>query len=245
MPWAKAFTKIAPYYDRLMYQVDYGAWCNYVTELFAQARRPVQDVLDLACGTGNLTQELLARGYSVIGLDASAEMLEIAKEKLPGTEFFQGDFISWGLDRDFDAITCVFDSLNNILVDEEMVVAFRKASDHLRPGGIFVFDLNTVYGLKHYWNDNIKVHEGDGFLSVWRTRFIKPDISELRISLFAEEEGSWKRFDELHLERGYSASMVLKFLRKSSGFRQARAFHHMTLLPPGRKTGRITCIAIK
>jgi len=245
MPWARSFTRIAPYYDQLMSQVDYGAWCNYITELFAQARRPVVEVMDLACGTGNLTRELLARGYRVKGLDSSPQMLEVAREKLPGTEFFQGDFLSWGLDEDFDAIACIFDSLNNILVDEEMVMALREASEHLRPGGILVFDLNTVYGLKHYWNDNVKVHEGEGLFSVWQTRFIKPDISELRISLFAEEGGAWKRIDELHVERGYTASMALKFLRKASGFSQARAFHHMTSLPPGRKTGRITFIAIK
>lgn len=227
-----------------MSQVDYGAWCDYITSLFAQARRPVLDVLDLACGTGNLTQELIARGYRVVGLDISNDMLAVARDKLPGTEFFQGDFLSWGLGRDFDAVACIYDSLNNLLKDEEMVKAFSEVSDHLRPGGIFVFDLNTVYGLKRYWNNEVKVHEGEGFLSVWRTRFIKPDISELRISLFVEEQGAWKRMDELHIERGYNPAAALKFLRKA-GFREARAFHHMTPLPPSRKTGRITCVGIK
>lgn len=228
-----------------MSQIDYGAWCDYIVKLFAQARRPVVEVMDLACGTGNLTRELLARGYRVSGLDASPEMLEVARKKLPEVEFFQGDFLRWGLDREFDAVACIFDSLNNILVDEDMIGAFSEVSGHLRPGGIFVFDLNTVYGLKHYWNDNIRVHEGEGFFSVWQTRFIKPDKSELRISLFAEEGGAWKRLDELHIERGYTAAGTLRLLRKSSGFKEARAFHHMTLLPPGRKTGRITFTAIK
>ncbi|MEO0249319.1 MAG: class I SAM-dependent methyltransferase [candidate division WOR-3 bacterium] len=244
MQWARSFTQIAPYYDQLMSQVDYEAWCAYITELFAQARRPVLDVLDLACGTGNLTQELLARGYRVVGLDSSEEMLAVAKEKLPGVEFFRGDFLSWGLDRDFDAVACVYDSLNNLLLDDDMISAFRETLAHLRPGGIFVFDLNTLYGLKRYWGDSVKVNESDGLLSVWRTRFIKPDISELRISVFVEEGGVWKRLDELHIERGYTPSRILKFLG-ISGFKRARAFQHMTTLPPTRKTGRITFLAIK
>jgi SAM-dependent methyltransferase len=245
MQWARAFTQIAPVYDRLMSQVDYGTWCDYIVSLFAQARRPILEVMDLACGTGNLTRELLLRGYRVSGLDASAEMLSVAREKLPEVEFFQGDFLRWGIERDFDAVTCVFDSLNNILLDEEMMAAFSEVSDHLRPGGIFVFDLNTVYGLKRYWNDNIRVHEDEGIFSVWRTRFIKPDKSELRISVFAEEGGAWKRMDELHIERGYTAAGIIRMLKKVPGFSEARAFHHLTLLPPGRKTGRITFVAIK
>ncbi len=244
MRWARSFTLIAQYYDRLMSQVDYGAWCNYITEIFAQARRPVQDVLDLACGTGNLTRELLARGYRVVGLDASEEMLAVAREKLPGVEFFLGDFLSWGLERDFDAVVCIYDSLNNLLSDDDMISAFRETCSHLRPGGVFVFDLNTVYGLKRYWGDAVKVTESDGLLSVWRTRFVKPDISELRISVFAEDAGAWRRLDELHLERGYTASRILKFLG-IAGFKRSRAFHHMTALPPTRKTGRITFVAIK
>ncbi|MGB9590593.1 MAG: class I SAM-dependent DNA methyltransferase [candidate division WOR-3 bacterium] len=244
MQWARSFTKIAPYYDRLMSQVDYGVWCDYITEMLAQARRSVLDVLDLACGTGNLTRELLARGYRVMGLDASAEMLEVARKKLPGTEFIQGDFLSWGLECDFDAVTCIYDSLNNLLSDDEMIRAFRETRDHLRPGGVFVFDLNTVYGLKHYWDNNVKVNESEGVLSVWRTRFLRPDISELKISVFVEEQGAWKRLDELHVERGYTPRKTMDLL-KTSGFREARVFQHMTTLPPTRKTGRITCVAIK
>ncbi|MEO0141243.1 MAG: class I SAM-dependent methyltransferase [candidate division WOR-3 bacterium] len=244
MPWAEAFTRIAPYYDRLMSKVDYGAWCDYITELFGFAQREILDILDLACGTGNLTRELLARGYRVMGLDASGDMLRVAKEKLPDVRFFKGDFLDWGIEEDFDAVTCVYDSLNNILMDEEMMKAFAETLRHLRPGGIFVFDLNTVYGLKRYWNDDVKVYESDGLLSVWRTRFIKPDISELRISVFVDEGDRWRRLDELHVERGYNHPLILNLLRRV-GFSGARAFHHLTTLAPTRKTSRITYIAIR
>lgn len=244
MTWAESFTKIAPYYDQLMSKVDYGAWCDYIINLFGFTDRKIVDVLDLACGTGNLTRELSLMGYRVTGLDASGEMLAVAREKLPDVEFFQGDFLNWGLERDFDAVVCIYDSLNNILSDQEMVMAFSQAREHLRSGGIFVFDLNTVYGLKRYWNDDVKVMESEGLLSVWRTRFVPPDISELKISVFVEEAGAWKRLDELHIERGYNHPVVLRFLRRA-GFRAAKAFHHLTTLAPTRKTGRVTYIAIR
>jgi len=244
MPLDPAFTSIAPYYDILMEAVDYAQWARYVAELFTQARREVREVMDLACGTGNLTGELASLGYDVSGLDTSTQMLAVAKEKLPGLRLYQGDFVEWGIDREFDAVVCVYDSLNNLLSDGDMARAFAEVRDHLRHGGVFVFDLNTIHGLEHYWDNNTKVTESDGLVAVWRTTFLEPDLSRLHISVFARQGQAWKRVDEVHTERGYTRAQTLRLLKRS-GFRSARAYQHMSTISPDRKTGRITYLGVK
>ncbi len=237
-----AFTSIAPYYDRLMAEVDYEGWARYAHGFLQEAPIEVKKVMDLACGTGNLTAELLKLGYEVWGLDASPQMLEVARRKLPEVPFILGDFKNWGIDEVFDAAVCVYDSLNNILSTQGLLEAFRETARHLRPGGLFLFDINTVYGLRELWGTKVRVEEGEGILSVWRTRFVEPDLSELWITVFAQEGEHWVRVDEVHVERGYEPQEVARLLREA-GFSSVRAYRAWTRMPAGPRTPRAYFVA--
>jgi len=109
-------------------------------------------ILDLCCGTGQLAGELTARGFHVVGLDGSREMLHYARENAPGVALIQADARSFGLRSAFDVVLCTFDSLNHILSIDELEEVFRCVRASIRPGGLFLFDLNTEAGYRMHWS---------------------------------------------------------------------------------------------
>jgi SAM-dependent methyltransferase len=144
-------------YDLFMTkEIPYDAWAEYITRLLNKhlsigtnrnGKAPI--ILDLACGTGNITLRLAARGYDMIGVDASGDMLAQAQNKA----FEQGHRVLW-LAQDMraldlygtvDAAVCTCDGLNYILNGNELMETFRRVRLFLNPGGIFIFDMNTAY----------------------------------------------------------------------------------------------------
>jgi SAM-dependent methyltransferase len=101
-------------------------------------------VLDLCCGSGDLSRELLARGYQVTGLDGSPEMLRYARQRVPRTEFLLEDARSFACEARFDAVLSTYDSLNHILSLEELEAVFANVFRALVPGGLFFFDLHQL-----------------------------------------------------------------------------------------------------
>jgi SAM-dependent methyltransferase len=118
-------------------------------------------VLDLCCGTGQLSAELYARDYVVLGLDGSRQMLRYARSNAPGVEFVQGDARRFGLRPRQDVVLCMFDSLNHVLTVAELEAVFRSVHDCLRPGGVFLFDLNTETGYARHWRGVHRIVSGD------------------------------------------------------------------------------------
>lgn len=118
-------------------------------------------ILDLCCGTGRLAGELTERGFDVVGLDGSREMLRYAKENAPGVALIEGDARCFGFRPAFDAILCTFDSLNHILSVDELEHVFRCVRASIRPGGLFLFDLNTEKGYRMHWSGKREVSTAD------------------------------------------------------------------------------------
>lgn len=127
--------------------VDYAAYLGYLASV-----RNVQlrSILDLACGTGIQTARLATLADEVVGVDASTGMLARAKAEcsaLACVRFVQSDFRNFHLGQRFDAIVCAADSLNYVATHDELVAVFRCVADHLNPGGLFVFDTVTEFGM--------------------------------------------------------------------------------------------------
>ncbi len=243
----ESFTSIAPYYDRLMSDVNYGAWIKYIEELFSYAGSRPHKILDLACGTGTPTLLLADRGYEVVGVDRSEEMLEVARSKLKKGDrvrLLKQDIRKLELDEKFDAALCLFDSLNNLLKEEDLFKAFERTRIHLEDGAPFIFDLNTPYCLRYYWGDNVRVKEDDDLISIWRTSYNrKKGTSRLHITLLVPlGNGLFNRIDEEHLEKGYEREDVERLLREA-GFERVYAFEHLSFRPPSPTTLRITFLA--
>ena len=241
----KGFSEIAEIYDLLFEDIDYEEWALYVSKILNFAPIPVRRILEVGCGTGNLTRELVRLGYEVVGVDVSEGMLEVARRKVPGVRFVRADVREMALGEEYDAVVSTFDSLNNLLTEEDLALAFKRIREHLKPRGIFVADLNTPHAMVTDWNDTLFIKEvGEGILSIWRGEYVGDGISELNLTVFLPVgEGLYRRMDETFREKGYSPSVVMRLL-KSVGFIRMWAFDDLTFNKPTRRSKRVTYAAI-
>ena len=199
------FSALASVYDAIMADIDYPEWADYILGYALAAGLTPATALDLACGTGAITAELIKRGLTVTGLDGSAEMLSVARQRLPGVELVQADLRDFQLDRRFDLITCVFDSLNNLTEAADLGHALTQAAQHLNPGGLLAFDVNTRAGVRDLWDG--EVLEGladlpDGREVHYHWSHTYDALTQLgTVQAFCRLEN--EEFFELHTERGY------------------------------------------
>lgn len=159
------YRALAYVYDRLNAQVDYEAMADFAQACFETylPQSPTL-VLDLACGTGSLTFALARRGYDMIGVDGSEDMLTVALDRraelgLPGVLFLKQDMREFELYGTVGAITCALDSVNYLLTAEDVRACFACAHNYLDPDGLFLFDVNTPYKFSHIYSDNAYVLE--------------------------------------------------------------------------------------
>jgi len=139
---------LASCYDELTYDVDYSAWADYIEAHFQKRGLPGKTVLDLACGTGSLTKELALRGYEMIGVDLSGDMLAEAAEKNRNLDAIPPIFLCQSMDKldlygTIDACVCCLDSVNYVTNPKKLQKAFERVHLFLMPGGVFLFDINT------------------------------------------------------------------------------------------------------
>lgn len=154
-----SYDRLARFYDAIM--DDPGGRAARVAELIGRYRPGPRSLLELACGTGSILERLEGVPERV-GLDASAEMLAEARAKLPEVKLVCGDMRSFDLGRQFDVVVCVFDSLNHLLDVGEWESTFAAVHDHLVPGGLFVFDVNTLGELYRIGEEQPWVFDFDG-----------------------------------------------------------------------------------
>jgi SAM-dependent methyltransferase len=134
----------ARFYDAT--QGDRAEHAAYVRSLLKKHHPKAKTVLELACGTGSILKQLQPH-YEVTGVDLSGEMLAIARKKLPGVRLVHGDMRTVDLDERFDAVLCVYDSINHLTRFRDWEAVFRRAREHVNDRGVFVFDINTVHRL--------------------------------------------------------------------------------------------------
>jgi SAM-dependent methyltransferase len=184
--------------------------------------RAAARVLDLCCGSGDLSRELLAHGYQVTGLDGSPEMLRYARQRVPRTEFLLEDARSFACEARFDAVLSTYDSLNHILSLEELEAVFANVFRALVPGGLFFFDLNMEEAFATNWHWHYATVEEDT-VGVTRTSY-DPAAKTGRadVTLFRLEEGVWRRSDVVVLERCYEREEVTGGLARA-GFVEVQA----------------------
>ena len=141
-----AYTGFAQVYDTFMDNVPYEEWADDLTELLKKNGASGGLVAELGCGTGRMTRALAARGYDMIGIDNSGDMLAIAMEQpSEGILYLEQDMREFELYGTVAAVVSVCDSLNYITEEEDLLEVFRLVNNYLDPGGVFIFDLNTVY----------------------------------------------------------------------------------------------------
>lgn len=218
------YDAIAHIYDRLNAELDYGAWADFVEANFARylSARPVL-VLDLACGTGNMTHTLAARGYDMIGVDQSPEMLSEAYARAGETMplFLCQDMRSFELYGTVAVVVCCLDSINYLTGDGDLDRCFSTVHNYLDPDGLFLFDVNTPYKFAHTYGDNAYILEdeidGRCIYCGWQNAFDPgTGVCDFYLTLFAEdEEGRYRRTEETQQERCYSHAELVEALEKA------------------------------
>ncbi len=199
-------------------------------------------ILDLGCGTGQLAQILLKRGYQVTGLDGSEEMVRIARDNARGGEFILDDARSFRLPAAYQAVISTYDSLNHIMSLEELTQVFRNVCVALQEAGLFLFDLNMEEGYRTRWRGSFGIVEDD-HVCVIRAHY-QPDerIGQTSITIFRSEGEVWGRSDVTLFQKCYSEQEVRSSLR-ASGFADIRAYDAQKDLGWPREVGRtfFTC----
>ncbi len=239
------FQEIAAHYDDLMEVVPYDFWAEYVVTLFEFVGYQPYEVLDCACGTGNLSLELAKLGLSVTGIDLSAPMIQQAQKKstlsdvLPEMHFFQGDLSNFNLGKTFDSATCLYDSLNYILDNQSITNAFSCIRKHLKTGGIFVFDFNSVWAFEANLFSQNSRKSSTPLQYNWKARFDeKTRICTVQMQFTRRNfDGSLTEFSEIHRERAYTIPEIEDFLRKTD-WRLLHVFDAYTLNRPHSRSER-------
>ncbi|MFQ6030269.1 MAG: class I SAM-dependent DNA methyltransferase, partial [Dehalococcoidia bacterium] len=170
-------------------------------------RPPKVHILDLCCGTGQLAQALITRGYRVTGLDGSAQMLRFARENTPMGEFTLDDARSFELSTICHGVISTFDSLNHIMSLEEMTSVFRNVYAVLAEGGLFLFDLNMEEGYKSRWRGSFNIVEDDHVCVVRASYYPEERLGKNDITMFHLENG-WIRSDLTLVQKCYSESEI-------------------------------------
>ena len=223
----EGYNAIARVYDKLNKEIDYSAWADFVEDCFDRfLQKKPSLLLDLACGTGSMTLELAKRGYDMIGVDGSAEMLSEAYNRAEGQAgvlWLHQDMRSFELYGTVEAATCCLDSLNYLLSPKDLAQCFATVHNYLEPGGLFLFDMNTPYKFEHtyannayvledelVWDEGSEDEERAAVFCGWQNTY-HPDthICDFDLSLFEEmPDGSYRRSDEHQQERCYTLDEI-------------------------------------
>ena len=202
----------AYYYDMLTENVDYESRCEYICNLLAENGVSKGILLDLACGTGTMSMLLSDKGYDVIGVDASEDMLSVAQEK----KMESGKDIMFLCQRmeeldlfgTINAAVCTLDSINHITDEKTVQQVFSKVSLFMEDKGIFLFDVNTPYKHREVLGDNTFIYDMDDVYCVWQNSTDKKTLlTEVSLDIFEkdteEEEDVYYRYSEEFSENGY------------------------------------------
>ena len=244
----EAYTSFASVYDTLMDDVPYEEWSTYVIKLLKEYGIDDGLVLDLGCGTGSMTQLLAVRGYDMIGVDYSQDMLEIAQRKREESDqdilYLLQDMREFELYGTVRAVVCICDSMNYMMSEEAVLSVFSLVNNYLDPGGIFIFDLNMAYKYRELLGDTTIAENREECSYIWEnTWYEEEQVNEYDLTIFKKEKGgTYRKYEETHYQKAYPVDTIKKLL-KAAGLQFVAAYDAFTKDLPGEDSERIYIIA--
>jgi SAM-dependent methyltransferase len=260
----EAYTGFAQVYDKFMDNVPYDKWAEDIRRILINQGISEGILLDLGCGTGNITRRFAGYGYDMIGIDRSEEMLQIAIEKKYEEElaenskardilYLKQDMRNFELYGTVSAIICICDSLNYITKEEELLSVFSLVNNYLEAGGIFLFDMNTEYKYKEILSENVIAENREDCSFIWENYFDeKENINEYQVTIFVEAEAEednrhqkgrlYEKFSEMHYQKAYSVDTVKSLLEKA-GMEFIGVYEAFSENPPKETAERVCFLA--
>lgn len=240
----ESYKSFASVYDTFMDETDHEFLADLVSRMIAQhgISKPVQErtgvtesvdvllaaeknlVVDLGCGTGKLTEIMAGRGYDVMGIDLSEEMLSVAierRDKLQHkTMYLCQDMRSFELFGTAGTFVSVGDSINYLLSEEDLKKLFERVRLFLFPRGIFVFDFKTTHFFRDVIGDRIIAEDREDCSFIWNNWYDKKTgINEYDLSLFLRDDtegaadNAFRKFEEVHRQRGYTLRQLRQVVK--------------------------------
>lgn len=235
-------------YDSLMTDVDYENWYSYIKLILDKYNKNPKSILEMACGTGNISYYFAKDGYDLTCFDLSSDMLSIAYNKLnqfKNVTLLNQNMIDFKINKEFDLIICLCDSINYIIEKEHLLKTFRNVREHLSQNGIFIFDINSYYKLKEIIGNNTFIEDREDIFYIWQNYFdCKDNISHFYLTFFVKEQnGFFRRFHEEHLERAYKLEEVIELL-DMAGFSQIYSYDGFSFKAPNKRSERIHFVCL-
>lgn len=244
--------EFAGVYDILMEHIPYDEWADYICQLLEKAGIKSGLLLELGCGTGAMTRRLAGKGYDMIGIDNSADMLSEARELgLISKEdilYLCQDMRSFELYGTVAAAFCVCNTINYLLEEEELLEVFKLVNRYLDPGGLFIFDMDTVHAYENIMGDNtIAINREEGSF-IWENTFYPEKcINEVRLTLFLprlnpDGERVYIKREETHVRRAYSIDDIRRLIDEA-GMEWVAAYGEMSEEEPDPLSERVYIVA--
>ncbi len=271
----EAYTGFAQVYDMFMDNVPYEEWSRYLVGLLKEYGVTEGIVLELGCGTGKMTRLLSRAGYDMIGIDNSEEMLLMAREAEGESEdclaaeeeskseaclaaeeeskseaesilYLLQDMREFELYGTVKAAVSICDCVNYILEEEELLQVFRLVNNYLDPGGIFIFDLNTLYKYREVLGENVICENREEGSFLWENFYDEEEnINQYDLTLFIRERKNsqlYRKYEETHFQRGYELKQV-RMLLEQAGLEVLAVFDGFTREPVRADSQRVTIVA--
>ena len=243
-----SYQALARFYDQLTDDVGYERRADYLERLFKDCPIGVHTVLDLACGTGTLTCLLADRGYEMIGVDGSEEMLSQAQQKAWAVEgerplFLHQSMPELDLYGTVDAAVCMLDSINYLTSPKDVRRTLERLRLFIAPGGMLVFDINSEEKLRGL-DGQVFLDETEDVYCVWRADYARRLVTYWMDIFSRQSDGAWQRSLEIHKERAYGVEELREML-KAAGFTRIRVYGDLRKTPPREGEQRIIFTAIR
>lgn len=231
-----SYNYLAQFYDELM-EMNYSNWISYLTSFFDEDDK---DILDLGCGTAQISNLFYQKGYDVVAVDSSIPMLNIAWNNY-GDKFtiLNQDIKELDIGKKFDVVISTCDVMNYFLEETDLSNVFKSIKSHLHPNGKFLFDISSAYKIENILAGNTFSEETEDQTYIWHN-FYSDKILQMDLIFFVYDKNKqcYQRFDEKHFQRAWHKEEVTKILKKA-GFTVESIFECFTNNSPKKLSDRI------
>lgn len=239
-----SYNELSRLYDVLTEDVNYKVRSDYISDFFIANGINNGTIIDLACGTGSFSKHFDDKGFNVIGVEISEGMLVEAQQKVPNAQFVMYPMQDYISSQEVDGVICCLDSINHLTNIDDVQKTFNSVFENLKSGGLFVFDVNTVYKHQKILSNNVFVFDEDDYYLVWENELLDNNEVRILLDMFIYNGENYDRYSEDFNEKAYSVQKLIDML-KISGFNNINVYDDLSLDSPKEDSERLYFVAKK